>query len=182
MYATDDLRHEHEIILHLIDALEGAVNKSNSGEAVSLPDLNDMVSAIKVFADTCHHGKEEDVLFPALEKAGMHRQMGPLGVMLIEHDQGRTYVRKMTNALTELTDGRVNEEFSENALNYCALLRDHIAKENNILFVMAEQMLPSDEHARMKTEFDKIETEKIGEGVHEKLHSDVHRWYDQYAR
>ena len=64
-----------------------------------------------MFADKCHHGKEEDVLFPELEKAGIARQGGPIGVMLHEHVSGREFIRRMSEALPARND----KEFAEAA-------------------------------------------------------------------
>ena len=60
---------------------------------------------IATFADHNHHGKEEDILFPAMEKAGFPRDGGPVGVMLMEHTQGREYVGAMRLAVARLKNG-----------------------------------------------------------------------------
>ncbi|MDK9699348.1 MAG: hemerythrin domain-containing protein [bacterium] len=181
MYATDELRHEHEIILHLIAALSSATEQLVAGKLINTADLADMVEAIRTFADNCHHGKEEDCLFPAMEAMGMSREMGPIGVMLHEHEMGRKFVRGMMNGLEDMKAGQSHQSFAENASGYVSLLASHIFKENNILFTMAEQSMSPAMHADLKEKFDSIERERIGEGVHEKIHADVHRWFDLYA-
>lgn len=182
MYATDDLRHEHEIILHLVDALDGAASRLSFKTEVAIEDLSGMVEAIRTFADSCHHGKEEDCLFPAMERVGMSREMGPIAVMLHEHEAGRRFVRGMLNGLEEIRENGESSQFVNNAVGYADLLRNHIFKENNILFPMAEQALSSDVQRQLKLEFDEIELDRIGEGVHEKIHADVHRWFEKYAK
>ena len=52
----------------------------------------------------------------------------------------------------------------------CKLLRDHITKENNVLFVMAEQLLTPAEQQQLASGFDEIEIQKMGEGTQERLH------------
>jgi hemerythrin-like domain-containing protein len=93
---------------------------------------------------TGHHAKEEDVLFAALVKNGMPRENSPVAAMLMEHDQGRTYVQGMETAVREAMDGLPGREaaIAENALAYVALLRDHIAKEDDILYPLAERVIP----------------------------------------
>ena len=126
-----------------------------------------------MFADKCHHGKEEDLLFPRLELKGMPRHGGPIGVMLHEHDQGRAYIREMVEAAVEYSSGDAGAglKWSGAARNYTALLRNHIEKENQILFVVAERILSDSEQEELAREFEKIETEKMGEGTHERLHA-----------
>lgn len=103
--------------------------------------------------------------------------------MLAEHDQGRAYIRAMAESLAGLRVG--NEEahpaFARAALGYARLLREHIAKENNVLFAMAERRLPPEEHARLADAFARIERERIGEGVHEQFHALLEQLRDLYA-
>ena len=182
MYATDELRHEHVLILKLMEALEGATNRLIAGLEVPLYDLDAMVEAIKAFADSCHHGKEEELLFPAMHAAGMATHAGPIAIMLAEHEKGRVFVRGMSKALTEMQNNLTGKaDFIQNATGYIVLLRNHILKENNILFQMAEQMLSEAEHTRLKVAFEEIEHERIGAGVHETITHQIHEWHDKYA-
>ncbi len=70
-----------------------------------------------MFADQCHHGKEEDLLFPAMEAAGIPRESGPIGVMLEEHNIGRQYVRGMAEAVSGYRAGetQAGRAFAQNA-------------------------------------------------------------------
>ena len=104
----------------------------------------DGVDFIRQYADRFHHAKEEDVLFEALVANGMPRQNSPVAAMLMEHDQGRTYVRAMEPAALKALAGETGQErlIAENALAYAALLREHISKEDDILYPLAERVLP----------------------------------------
>jgi hemerythrin-like domain-containing protein len=57
------------------------------------------------------------------------------------------------------------------ARDYVALLGAHINKEINVLFVMAERVLTSEEQDQLARDFEKIEDEKMGAGTHERLHA-----------
>lgn len=171
MNATDQLRAEHEGITTMLDILERISGQMASGKPANLDHLDQIVEFLSVFADQCHHGKEEDILFPALEKAGIPREGGPIGVMLSDHEQGRGYIRAMWKALENLKAGRDGaEEFVQAARGYIELLRNHILKENNVLFVMAEKNLTSEEQTRLLEAFETMEQEKIGVGRHEAFH------------
>jgi hemerythrin-like domain-containing protein len=61
--------------------------------------------------------------------------------------------------------------WAEAARGYAILLREHIAKENNILFVMAERMLTAEEQQELSAQFETVELEKMGVGTHERLHA-----------
>jgi hemerythrin-like domain-containing protein len=171
MNATEQLRAEHEGILTMLQVLERISKQMSSGKPANLGHLEQIVEFLQVFADKCHHGKEEDILFPALEKAGIPREGGPIGVMLSDHSRGRNYIRAMREALEELKKAEGGtDEFVRAAGGYIELLRGHIEKENNVLFVMGERNLSKEEQTRLFDQFEKMEQEKIGAGKHEAFH------------
>src|SRR3990172_610209 len=96
--ATSTLRKEHEAILKMLDATEAAAQRLEQGERLRPETLAGLLEFFRLFADRCHHGKEEDLLFPLLESKGLPRSGGPIGVMLSEHEQGRPLVRQMADA------------------------------------------------------------------------------------
>jgi hemerythrin-like domain-containing protein len=103
----------------------------------------------------------------------MPRGGGPIGVMLFEHDHGRELIREMAAAASEYDTNRgpAVKRWVAAAENYSALLREHIMKENNVLFRMAEQLLTPDEQASLAADFEKAEIEKMGVGTRERLHA-----------
>ena len=172
MKATEMLRQEHDAILKMLDGLDQMNKTLPSNPAVAKDTLDGFLEFFRLFADRCHHGKEEDVLFPLLERRGIPRDGGPIGVMLYEHDHGRELIREMAAAAAEYDRDRAgaSRRWVRAAQGYSQLLRDHILKENNILFRMAEQLLTSEEQISLAKEFEKTEIEKMGAGTHERLH------------
>lgn len=175
--ATQILRDEHQLILSVIGALKVAAARLETGERLPADDLGAMIDFIRHFADGCHHAKEEGVLFPAMEAAGFARDGGPIGVMLQEHAVGRNLVRGMDTALTLYQGGdrAAAWEFAENARGYTSLLEHHIMKEDRILFDMADQALDEAAQREVTAEFERIEREEIGAGVHERYHAVAER-------
>ncbi len=55
-----------------------------------------------------------------------------------------------------------------NARGYAALLRQHIQKEDQVLFPMAGRIIPADKQEQVVEDFEKVEHEETGPGVHEK--------------
>ena len=175
MNATTVLRNEHEFILKVLDAADEVVRRLQGGRAVAPQMLDDILEFLRLFADRCHHGKEEDLLFPLLEAKGVPRDGGPIGVMLSEHDEGRALIRAMAEAAQEYrtNPAGAGPRWARDAAAYSTLLRQHIGKENDILFVIAERMLSPDEQARLAAEFERAEVEKMGAGTHERLHAQM---------
>lgn len=144
MRSIDRLRHEHEVILRALDALDAAARRLEDGQAVAHDAFTRLTDFFRTYADACHHIKEETVLFPRLEERGMPRDGGPVGVMLYEHDEGRALVKALSAAATELASGaspEVSGRVVRAARDFSSLLRGHIDKENHVLFMMAERLL-----------------------------------------
>ncbi len=182
MKPTDVLKNEHVEIKKMLSVLNKIVDKAALEQDVSIEDLVDILDFIRIFADRCHHGKEENILFPALENAGIPRNSGPIGVMLLEHEEGRRYVKAMNRAVEEYRSGSQNalEEFIENARNYISLLEQHIWKEDTILFNLADQHIPIEDQVEIAEKFRKFEEKEIGE-EHEKQLRTLRRLIEAYV-
>lgn len=171
--ATQTLRNEHEAILKMLVATEEVAQRLRRDEKVRPGVLADLLEFFRLFADKCHHGKEEELLFPLLEKKGLPRAGGPIGVMLIEHQHGRALIKEMAEAGEDYQSGREGSgaRWAEAARQYTGLLRGHIDKENNVLFRMAEQLLSPDEQTHLAEDFERLEIDRMGTGTHERLHA-----------
>lgn len=164
---TQVLTAEHRIIeraLAVLEKLTGAPVKA------SLEGWKKTLDFIRHFADQCHHSKEEKILFPAIEGHGISRENGPIGTMLLEHEEGRRYVRSMMAALDLCgTNNEAAEKtLVENAKAYSRLLRAHIEDEGKVLFRIADLVIPPDEQRELLRTFEEHEAKELGEGVHEK--------------
>jgi hemerythrin-like domain-containing protein len=170
MKATEILSSEHRVIERVIASLETAAGKLETGQNVRPGFFIEASDFIKGFADGCHHKKEEGVLFKMMGEHGLPEQGGPVGVMLMEHEQGRGFTRGMREAAQKLEAGDLTARAAviQNANGYAALLRQHIRKEDNVLFPMANQVIPAAEHEKVFEGFEQVEHEETGEGVHEK--------------
>ena len=179
--ATSILREEHKAILKMIDATEQISERLKKGDDVSPELLSGLLEFFRNFADRCHHGKEEECLFPQLEQRGVPREGGPIGVMLHEHGQGRELIRVLGETACQFAGGQKEAglRWADAALAYAALLRNHIAKENDVLFTMADRFLSEADQARIVGDFERIETERLGAGTHERLHALMDKLYGE---
>ena len=170
MKATQILMEEHRVIERVIASLEKGADRLEQGQAIDPAFFIDASQFIKGFADGCHHRKEEGVLFEALFEAGLPRHGGPVNMMLAEHEQGRAYTRAMRTAAEQWQAGDLSARASvaQAAHGYAALLRQHIAKEDGILFPIADQVIPLSKQDDVTEGFEHVEHEETGEGVHEK--------------
>lgn len=153
--ATQNLENDHEHILQLIEVMHNMA-KEKSGSA---DDIETVITIIRNYADGFHHAKEENLLFPAMEKKGFSSEQGPIAVMLHDHELGRNFVKGMMEGLAQYSNGsqQALDVIYDNMLRYCQLLQNHIAKENNILFRMADNALSIGEQQQLLKEFEEIE-------------------------
>jgi len=181
MKATQQLKDEHEGVLLMLRILDEVSRQLKSGGLIRNEHFEDILDFLKVFVDKCHHGKEEELLFPALVKAGIPHD-GPIAVMLFEHEMGRKYVRVLTDAFEryKLKDASAAAAIAQNAQDYIALLAEHIDKENKILFAMADDRLTERDQEKLFEGFEKIEASRIGMGKHEAFHAVLDNLCDLY--
>jgi hemerythrin-like domain-containing protein len=140
---TAVLRDEHELILRVANRLAGMLTAERNGEPLDYDTVEKCITFFRLFADACHHSKEEDLLFPGLEAEGMPQDSGPIAVMLYEHEAGRVYVRSMAAAIegARVDDDVAGDQLRDAAYGFITLIASHIGKENNILFNMADGMI-----------------------------------------
>lgn len=153
--ATRNLENDHVYILRLIDLMEKMVINCTT----EYKHMEMVVQLIKNYADGFHHAKEEQLLFPLLVKKGFSNEHGPVSVMLHEHVEGRQFVKKMSDGLVIYNSGDTSALpiIYENMQGYIDLLRAHIGKENNVLFVMANKALSDNDQAELLDKFITIE-------------------------
>lgn len=141
--ATAVLRTEHQLILAVANSLAVELAAERDGTTLDYDNVARYITFFRLFADACHHGKEEDMLFPGLEAQGMPHDAGPIAVMLYEHDQGRALVRMMAESLDEARHGdpAAASDLRVGAAGFVDLIVAHIGKEDHVLFNMADEMI-----------------------------------------
>ena len=165
---TQRLKDEHQLILRMLDLLEQNALRTEQGTFKDYRFYLDGVDFIRNFADRFHHAKEEDILFEALIENGMPRANSPVAAMLMEHDLGREFVRGMEEAATKALAGEPGQDAAivANARGYLELLREHISKENDILYPLAERVIPEAMRETIVKGYRRAE-DKAAEGIEE---------------
>jgi hemerythrin-like domain-containing protein len=176
--ASNDLIKEHKAIQTVLSILEKIIERLEKNGEADYKDISDLLEFLKEFADKCHHGKEEGFLFPALEKAGVRKEGGPIGIMLMDHTKGRELIRKMQESI--LNNPVNKSEFITAALAYVRTMRAHIEKENTFLFPMIDIRMSASEQKELFENFENHEKKVIGEGRHEELHALLDKFRTKY--
>ena len=160
--STASLRRDHDLIEKVIKSMETTVELLRSGKQIPESILLPVIDFTKNFTDVCHHNKEENSLFPALEKSGMPKNMGPIAMMLVDHERSREIAKRMESSTKHYLESGDSKNLISDMSQYVQHITEHLWKENNRLFMMAEARLQyvSD---KVDKELNQIENEKLNE-------------------
>ena len=139
--STQSLRKDHKLIEKVLQALYATIKLLKDGKQIPEQILLPTIDFTQNFTDVCHHTKEEKSLFPALEKAGLPSKMGPIAMMLIDHERSREIGNSMENSAKEYLSSGNSEKLISDMQLYVDHITEHLWKENNKLFMMAEARL-----------------------------------------
>ena len=155
------LMQEHRVIEKVVAAMDRLAARLDAGDPVDAETVKEIVRFMRLFADQCHHGKEEFRLFPALLEKGLPAEGGPVQVMISEHATGRRLVGELEKAAEAYgASGAAAAGTLGNALrDIAALYTQHIWKEDNILFPLAQRILDAEDTGRLMEAFAAVEKE-----------------------
>lgn len=144
------LHHEHTVLRTALRAMTLEANALLAGGAIRAEFWRRVVEFLEHFLDRCHHEKEEQILFPALERHGFGRERGPLAALRQEHLEGRRMVRVLLDALNDRDAGRL----ANTCLLFCRREELHVEREEAALLPMALEVLPEEERRALAQQFD----------------------------
>jgi hemerythrin-like domain-containing protein len=168
--AIEALTEEHRMVERIAYSLEVGARRLEAREALSPGFFLEAADLARGFIDLCHHRKEETVLFPALQAAGVSDRGGLINELLQEHEQGRLLVHEVRAAAEKFRGGDVGSAglIWYNARKYVDLLREHMNKEEVLLFPLVERVIHGERRIQLAKDFDRVEEEETGEGQHER--------------
>ncbi|MDP1760461.1 MAG: hemerythrin domain-containing protein [Candidatus Woesebacteria bacterium] len=155
--ALQILSDEHKNILEVISSLLKECDSIESGSTIDKNFFKKAIDFIRGYADKFHHAKEEDILFKEFNKLAEEGcvHCNPTQQMLLEHDLGRNFIKELEKGVEENN----GEKVIKNARGYAHLLQDHIFKEDNILYPMADESLSPSVKNDILNQFKQVERE-----------------------
>ena len=167
---TKMLEDEHLIIAKVVGAAPILANRIEVGQVVDVETLQGVVEFMRTFVDKCHHGKEEELLFPALANKGVPTQGCPVGALTAEHTRGRVLVKELaeTAQACQSGDPAAKEAVLKSLRGIATLYPNHIWKEDYLLFPLTNKVLSVEEQQSLCQQFEQVE-ERVGRDVHQRL-------------
>ncbi len=160
MSPTESLRKDHALIEKMINALQTISSLLNNGKQIPESILNQAIDFSINFTNTCHHGKEEESLFPTLENKGMPREGGPIARMLYEHQITKNLAESIIKSTKNYISHGDYKELVKDIDNYVQHVSLHLSKENQRLFAMADIIL-KDQENQVNNNLIEVEQEKL---------------------
>lgn len=146
------LMNEHEVIKRVLAQTPFLIERLRADFNAHRGLVISCVGFIRNYADRLHHAKEEDILF-----AGFARDLEIIRVMHQDHEMARGYVQDMVAAEQQGSPEIVIRCLQE----YSALLREHIRKEDEILYPWIDRQLTDADVGRMFSAFRRIDDERV---------------------
>jgi hemerythrin-like domain-containing protein len=164
---TAILEEEHRVIERVVKAMALIAERLESHQDVDAAVLRDIVEFMRLYADRLHHGKEETHMFPYLEERGIPTSGCPMGVLLTEHEKGRTLVGRLLETAEEYERGAEEgrPELARVLRSLIDLYPSHIWKEDYLLFPMTDKILGEAEQQELGARFEAVENEMGAEEV-----------------
>lgn len=183
MQATEDLRSEHKAVIRMLDIMDGMAADLRVGRVVRREEFDQVMEFLGVFVDQCHHGKEEQLLFPAMRELRQEDVDTWLEQLAEEHALGRGSVARQKHQYERFERREPNSgiDLMDEIAAYTDLLRAHILTEEGDVFGTADTRLSAEVQEMLVEGYDRIEREVIGEGRHEAFHAMLDRLEQMYG-
>jgi len=167
---TEMLEAEHRVIARIVGITPVLAGRLEEGDIINPDILHGIVEFIRIYADKCHHGKEEELLFPALGEKGVPIQGCPIGSLVADHVSGRSLVRRLGES-AEAYSGNEPEAYEGligSLRGIAALYPGHIWKEDYLLFPMTNKVLNPEELDALYRQFEQVDI-RIGHDTLDRL-------------
>jgi hemerythrin-like domain-containing protein len=173
MTITEGLILEHNAIEEMLSVMNKIAGNIEKEKGFDTGDVERIIEFLRIYADKCHHGKEEIALFPALVMTGVKEDSNQVEAMLQEHNVGRGYINGLIAGVEDYKKNYSTSYVLVSACltNYANLLHSHIQKEEEVLFPIADKVLTEQKRDKILEQFKTIE-EEVTE------HSDIGQYHE----
>jgi hemerythrin-like domain-containing protein len=176
MKPTEDLKYEHKAITLMLNVLSNISDSLKDKKVFYTRDVEKIVDFLSIYGDKCHRNKEESVFYPALLMTEYSNDKMPVSLIINEHSIGKGYLDEIICCVENCKIGSTFscERIADCIANYVQLIQNHIKKEENDYFPMANKALSEEAQNEISKQFRLINDEFIG--------MDIHTRYDELLK
>jgi len=171
------LMWEHRLIEEMLKKVEEEIGNIRQKRRFNPVFIDTVVDFIRIYADRTHHGKEEDILFKALEGKPLsadHKLI--MDELITEHVYSRQTVARLVAAKEQYVTGNETmlEEVVEILLKLASFYPEHIKKEDKAFFFPVMEYFTAEEQQEMLQAFWEFDRKMIHEKYRRVLDSLQH--------
>jgi len=170
MKPTEDLMIEHNsinLMLNIMSKISKSIKTQNVFYTI---DVEKIVDFLFVYIDQCHRLKEEKFFYPAFTSSNLPVDYDP-AELINEHILGNIYLKEIISCVENCKMGSTFscDKIADCMINYVKLIQNHMQKEENVYFAIAEKVLSKEMQNEISEQFKKIDEEFFGHGVHKRF-------------
>jgi len=176
MRPTEILTREHALVMLVTKVAEQEVRYMHDTGEYRRDELQRVVDFFEFFTEACHDPKEEHILFARLADRGLDPEAGILGQLYREHAEFTSRLHDIEHWLRrDRKEGPLDaSELADMLEDYLHLMRAHIAREDELLFTLANGLLTADDQEELLRAFAAVDAAEADEGVQERYRELAH--------
>lgn len=162
--ASEELMLEHGVVHRMLLVFDEAADRVESGEG--LPSaVNDSAAVVDEFIENYHEELEEQLIFPALERAGVHE--GMVDELRRQHEVGRQLTGQAYNLLGrgQITKAATRGRLVDTMRTYARMYRAHASWEDTVAFAELRDVMGKEKFREVSSSIESIRAEKLGSGA-----------------
>src|ERR1035437_328611 len=159
MKPTDNLMIEHREISELLNIMSVIADNIKSKDVFYPNDIEEIIDYLIILLDKSHHGKEEEVFYPELILSGIPKEKAPLSIINYEHILAKRYLNEISSCVVNCKIGNdfSGELLADSLINYVVLIQNHIKREEEIVFPLANEAFSIEKQNEISQKFEVIE-------------------------
>ena len=159
MKPTDNLIIEHREISELLNIMSIIADNIKSKDVFYPNDVEEIIDYLIIILDKSHQDKEDEVFYPELIMSGVPNDKAPLSIVNYEHTLAKHYLNEISSCVVNC---KIGNDFSGDLLadsltNYVIVIQNHIQREEEIVFPMANEVLSEEKQNEISQKFEDIE-------------------------
>ena len=163
MRPEDNLREDHGQIMKLFVSWQKMLGKLDHPDQALIEDFEKCIDWVEVFIDRCHHGKEDEILFPAMESSANPEVKSLIKDLHSEHQTGRSLLESIKLELKTFSQSNgLPAGLIQLCQGYIDLFRKHIRRENAQLLPLLEKCIPVEAQEQIAAQFEQYDQRTIG--------------------
>jgi len=167
MKPTEDLMIEHNSIKSMLKIMSKISESIKAKNVFYTIDVEKIIDFLYVYIDQCHRVKEEKFFYPSFKSGNLPVDIDPEELMN-EHALGNVYLKEIICSVENCKMGNIFscEKIADCMINYVRFIQNHILKEENTYFSLADKVLSEEKQNELCEQFKTIDDEFFGHGVH----------------